>query len=141
MAQPAAAGAATATHRKLRGVSPPELAALTEREREVLTLVAAGLSDDAIAARLYVSPLTAKTHVNRIMAKLGTRDRAQLVSSRTRPASPAPPRDYGSGRRFASPGAARGPLRSTNIIQQTSYDYANLCLPRGQAHPGPEDQG
>jgi DNA-binding NarL/FixJ family response regulator len=67
----------------------------------VLTLVAAGLSDDAIAARLYVSPLTAKTHVHRIMAKLGTRDRAQLVS-RTRPASPAAPRDYGSGRRFAS---------------------------------------
>jgi len=58
---------------------PPELAALTEREREVLGLVAAGLSNDDIAGRLYVSPLTAKTHVNRIMAKLGARDRAQLV--------------------------------------------------------------
>jgi len=61
------------------GALPAELAALTEREREVLTLVAAGLSNDAIAERLYVSPLTAKTHVNRIMAKLGARDRAQLV--------------------------------------------------------------
>jgi len=58
---------------------PPELASLTEREREVLGLVAAGLSNDDIAGRLYVSPLTAKTHVNRIMAKLGARDRAQLV--------------------------------------------------------------
>jgi DNA-binding NarL/FixJ family response regulator len=58
---------------------PPELAPLTDREREVLRLVAAGLSNDDIARRLYVSPLTAKTHVNRIMAKLDLRDRAQLV--------------------------------------------------------------
>ena len=56
-----------------------ELSTLTEREREVLALVAAGLSNDDIAARLFVSPLTAKTHVNRIMSKLGARDRAQLV--------------------------------------------------------------
>jgi DNA-binding NarL/FixJ family response regulator len=54
-------------------------AALTEREREVMTLVAAGLSNDEIAARLYLSPLTAKTHVSRIMTKLNARDRAQLV--------------------------------------------------------------
>jgi len=59
--------------------TPSEVDSLTQREREVLTLVAAGLSNDAIAERLYVSPLTAKTHVNRIMAKLGVRDRAQLV--------------------------------------------------------------
>ena len=52
---------------------------LTEREREVLALVARGLSNDDIAAQLYVSPLTAKTHVNRSMTKLGARDRAQLV--------------------------------------------------------------
>jgi DNA-binding NarL/FixJ family response regulator len=55
------------------------LAALTEREREVLTLVAAGLSNDEVAARLFLSPLTAKTHVSRIMTKLNARDRAQLV--------------------------------------------------------------
>jgi DNA-binding NarL/FixJ family response regulator len=61
------------------GAVPPELGALTEREREVLGLVAAGLSNDDIAQRLFVSPLTAKTHVNRIMAKLDLRDRAQLV--------------------------------------------------------------
>ncbi|MFI9721120.1 response regulator [Streptomyces sp. NPDC052396] len=57
----------------------PSLAALTPREREVVTLVATGLSNDEIAERLYVTPLTAKTHVNRAMAKLGARDRAQLV--------------------------------------------------------------
>src|SRR5260221_481788 len=56
-----------------------ELDGLTEREREVMTLVAAGLSNDEIAGRLYVSPLTAKTHVSRIMTKLNARDRAQLV--------------------------------------------------------------
>jgi len=55
------------------------LAVLTEREREVLALVAAGLSNDEIAARLVVSPHTAKTHVNRAMTKLGAHDRAQLV--------------------------------------------------------------
>jgi DNA-binding NarL/FixJ family response regulator len=52
---------------------------LTARELEVLALVAAGLSNDEIAARLYLSPLTAKTHVSRIMTKLLARDRAQLV--------------------------------------------------------------
>ncbi|MFK0292600.1 response regulator [Streptomyces sp. NPDC090442] len=58
---------------------PPGLATLTPREREAVTLVAAGLSNDEMAERLYVTPLTAKTHVNRAMAKLGARDRAQLV--------------------------------------------------------------
>ncbi|MDA0633263.1 response regulator transcription factor [Nonomuraea sp. MCN248] len=57
----------------------PELNALTEREREVLTLVAGGLSNDEIAAKLVLSPATAKTHVSRIMTKLRARDRAQLV--------------------------------------------------------------
>ena len=52
---------------------------LTEREREVLSLVAQGLTNDEVAAKLYMSPLTAKTHVSRTMSKLGTRDRAQLV--------------------------------------------------------------
>ncbi|MFI0925633.1 response regulator [Streptomyces sp. NPDC021012] len=60
-------------------VRTERLAALTAREREVLVLVAGGLSNDEIAERLDVSPLTVKTHVNRTMAKLGARDRAQLV--------------------------------------------------------------
>jgi DNA-binding CsgD family transcriptional regulator len=55
------------------------LASLTEREREVVALVALGLSNEEIAGRLVVSPLTAKTHVSRAMIKLGARDRAQLV--------------------------------------------------------------
>lgn len=55
------------------------LTELTEREREVLTLVGLGLSNDDIAARLTVSPLTAKTHVSRIMLKLSVRDRVGLV--------------------------------------------------------------
>ena len=58
---------------------PKVLAALTAREREIVALVAGGLSNDDIAAKLYLSPLTAKTHVNRAMMKLGARDRAQLV--------------------------------------------------------------
>jgi DNA-binding NarL/FixJ family response regulator len=57
----------------------PDLAVLTEREREVMALVAAGLSNEEIAAQLVVSPATAKTHVSRAMVKLGARDRAQLV--------------------------------------------------------------
>jgi DNA-binding NarL/FixJ family response regulator len=52
---------------------------LTEREREVLSLVAAGLTNDEIAERLHLSPLTAKTHVSRILTKLDARDRVQLV--------------------------------------------------------------
>jgi DNA-binding NarL/FixJ family response regulator len=52
---------------------------LTDREREILLLVAHGLSNDAIAARLVLSPLTVKTHVNHAMTKLAVRDRAQLV--------------------------------------------------------------
>lgn len=60
-------------------VSAPVLETLTERESQVLGLVAAGLSNIEIGEWLHVSPLTAKTHVNRIMAKLGARDRAQLV--------------------------------------------------------------
>ena len=55
------------------------LAELTEREREVMALVGMGLSNQEIARRLVVSPLTAKTHVSRTMVKLGARDRAQLV--------------------------------------------------------------
>jgi DNA-binding NarL/FixJ family response regulator len=61
------------------GAVDASLDVLTEREREVVGLVAHGLSNDEIAARLHVSPLTAKTHVNRSMTKLAARDRAQLV--------------------------------------------------------------
>jgi DNA-binding NarL/FixJ family response regulator len=52
---------------------------LTDREREMVALVAHGLSNEDIAGRLFLSPLTVKTHVNRAMSKLGARDRAQLV--------------------------------------------------------------
>ncbi|MGM7647943.1 response regulator transcription factor [Nocardia sp. JW2] len=60
----------SATHR---------LAVLTDREREVLALVGRGMSNDEIGAALFVSPATARTHVGRMMTKLGARDRAQLV--------------------------------------------------------------
>jgi DNA-binding NarL/FixJ family response regulator len=66
-----------------RRAGPPrdrvDLAALTEREREVMALAGAGLSNEEIADRLVVSPATARTHVSRAMVKLGARDRAQLV--------------------------------------------------------------
>jgi DNA-binding NarL/FixJ family response regulator len=55
------------------------LEGLTQREREAVALVAQGLSNDEVAARMVISPLTAKTHVNRAMTKLHARDRAQLV--------------------------------------------------------------
>ncbi|MEU5851677.1 response regulator transcription factor [Saccharopolyspora shandongensis] len=55
------------------------LSVLTEREREVLALVGRGMSNDEIGAELFLSPATARTHVSRAMAKLGARDRAQLV--------------------------------------------------------------
>jgi DNA-binding NarL/FixJ family response regulator len=74
---------------------PGELRYLTEREREILRLVAAGLSNAEIAHRLVISPLTAKTHVRRVLAKLGCHDRAQLVVLA-----------YETG--FVMPGAATG---------------------------------
>jgi DNA-binding NarL/FixJ family response regulator len=65
---------------RTRGAPPlPALDALTEREREVMALVAEGMTNGEIAERLVVSPLTAKTHVSRAMVKLGARDRIQLV--------------------------------------------------------------
>jgi DNA-binding NarL/FixJ family response regulator len=59
--------------------APPQLDILTDREREVLTLVGRGLSNAEIGDRLYVSPATSKTHVSHVMTKLYARDRAQLV--------------------------------------------------------------
>jgi DNA-binding NarL/FixJ family response regulator len=61
------------------GAPVPGLDELTERERGILVLVAGGLSNDDIADRLVISPMTVKTHVSRVMAKLAARDRAQLV--------------------------------------------------------------
>jgi DNA-binding NarL/FixJ family response regulator len=58
---------------------PPALDTLTEREREIMALVAEGLTNHEIAERLVVSPLTVKTHVSHTMVKLGARDRIQLV--------------------------------------------------------------
>jgi DNA-binding NarL/FixJ family response regulator len=60
-------------------LTPPSMQVLTEREREVVGLVALGLTNDEIAAELVLSPATARTHVSRAMMKLQARDRAQLV--------------------------------------------------------------
>jgi DNA-binding NarL/FixJ family response regulator len=57
----------------------PDLGSLTEREKEIVGVVAEGLSNDEIARRLFLSPATVRTHVGRAMMKLGARDRAQLV--------------------------------------------------------------
>jgi DNA-binding NarL/FixJ family response regulator len=65
--------------RPLGSVSSAGLEGLTNREREAVALVAQGLSNDEIADRLVISPLTAKTHINRAMTKVHARDRAQLV--------------------------------------------------------------
>lgn len=69
---------AFAAHSKPSALAP-ELDALTDREREVMRYVAAGLSNAMISERLFISPATTKTHVSRAMIKLGARDRAQLV--------------------------------------------------------------
>ncbi|WP_081438103.1 response regulator transcription factor [Pseudofrankia asymbiotica] len=77
--------------------SPERLTTLTAREREVTTLVAQGRANDEIARLLLISPLTARTHIHHAMAKLGARDRAQLVViayqsglATVAPTSPAP---------------------------------------------------
>jgi DNA-binding NarL/FixJ family response regulator len=72
-------GEFTARRQKSRPRADIDLASLTDREREVMALAAAGLSNGEIADRLVVSPATARTHVSRAMVKLGARDRAQLV--------------------------------------------------------------
>jgi DNA-binding NarL/FixJ family response regulator len=68
-----------AARRSPRSRPDPALSELTEREREIMTLVARGFSNADIAAQLHLSPLTVKTHVSRAMLKLHARDRAQLV--------------------------------------------------------------
>lgn len=67
------------------------LSALTDREREVVALVAEGLTNDDIAERLFISPTTAKTHVSRSLVKLNARDRAQLVAMAYRSGLVTPP--------------------------------------------------
>ena len=62
-----------------RRSTEPDLSYLTDREREVVGLIALGLANDEIAGRLVVSPATVRTHVGRAMTKLHARDRAQLV--------------------------------------------------------------
>jgi len=66
-------------HRSAAQAAEDRLAVLTQREREVLTLVGQGMSNDEIGAELFLSPATARTHVSHAMGKLGARDRAQLV--------------------------------------------------------------
>lgn len=65
--------------RSVETPASPRLEGLTDREREVVALVAGGLTNEEIAERLFLSPATAKTHVSRAMIKMGARDRAQLV--------------------------------------------------------------
>ena len=79
--------------------APEQLDELTPREREVMGLVATGLSNDQIAEHLVVSPATAKTHVSRTLTKLHARDRAQLVTLayETGLVLPGQPRGAGSG--------------------------------------------
>jgi DNA-binding NarL/FixJ family response regulator len=68
-----------AADRPAAAVPRRELSGITDREREVLTLVASGLTNAEIAGRLYISAATAKTYVTRLLAKLGARDRVHLV--------------------------------------------------------------
>jgi DNA-binding NarL/FixJ family response regulator len=81
-----------------RQINPGALARLTDREREVTGLAAHGMSNEEIAAALFISQATAKTHISRAMIKLGARDRAQLVAVAYQyrlvaPPDPMPPKD------------------------------------------------
>lgn len=85
---------AAALEAQQQSTDPELLRLLTDREREVLTAVADGLSNDEIAVALHMSPATARTHVGRVLVKLGARDRAQLVAMAWR-AGLMPPRASG----------------------------------------------
>ena len=86
-----------------RSGAAPDMAWLTDREREVVGLVALGLANDEIAGRLVVSPATVRTHVSRAMTKLRARDRAQLVVFAYQSGLVAPPGGSG-GRKPGPPG-------------------------------------
>ncbi len=97
----------------------PGIEELTPREREVVALIAAGLSNDEIATQLFISTATAKTHATRSMAKLRARDRAQLVVLAYQAAWPTPAgqadrrtSQYHHGGSVTPPGSARRRVRS-----------------------------
>ena len=108
-----------------------DLDLLTNREREVVALVAHGLSNDEIAERMVLSPMTAKTHVSRAMTKLGARDRAQLVvfayqSGWSRPAprvAPVPRTSFVTRYDFRAPGATPEERRElfARALEQAAY--------------------
>lgn len=68
-----------ASRTQRRAATPASLEVLTDRERDVLAAIASGASNDEIADRLFISPATVRTHITRVLSKLGARDRAQLV--------------------------------------------------------------
>jgi DNA-binding CsgD family transcriptional regulator len=94
-----------------QSVAPERLSALTDREREVMALVAEGLTNDEIGQRLFMSPATARTHVSRAMVKLGRATAPNWWSSPTRAGwSPAPDRD------------ARPPRTSSCVTEPSRLD-------------------
>ena len=116
-------------------VAAAGMESLTNREREVVALVAHGLSNDEIAAAMVVSPTTAKTHVSRAMIKLGARDRAQLVvfayQAWSPRVSPVTCRDPVNRTSTAWNARVRGSRRSRRPEQCNSSVRRSLCCGRG----------
>ena len=99
---------------------PRELPGVTEREREVLTLVGRGLSSGEIAGRLFISTATAKAHVARLLAKLGARDRVHLVIAAYQGRLVSPEGRKRRSRNNPGPAVPPGALRSSSA-RQDSY--------------------